>query len=123
MHKQFEDRLTIHIYNHFPDKCKEMDDARVRTIIQEGILRAYQYEITSERDIAKYIHLIFAFHENFDRDPKLPWAAKILNDDTLVGPSTRMECLFQESKKYPPKDNDNSELIEIISRQVQGQYT
>lgn len=102
MIKHFEDRLVAHVNSHFPDKSRELGDEHLRTMINNGVQRAKIYKVLFERDIAKYVHLVFAFHEDFDKDPELPWAAQILNDDTLVGPSTRMECLFQESKKYLP---------------------
>ncbi len=97
---QFEDRMVAHVHTHFPIKCQDLGDERLRTTIRKGVKRAKAYKTVYESDIAKYIHLVFAFHEDFDEDPELPWAIQILNDDTLVGPSTRMECLYQESKKH-----------------------
>jgi hypothetical protein len=102
LENRFKNRLAIHVYTHFPAKCQYFGEERVQAAIHSGVERAKGYGIVSERDIAKYVHLVFAFHEEFDCDPELPWAARILKDETLVGPSTRMECLFQEAKQHVP---------------------
>lgn len=71
MRNQFEERLVAHVQKHFPVKCQELGDERLRDGIQKSIQRAKKHRLESERDIAKYIHLIFAADLAFDEDPSL----------------------------------------------------
>ena len=91
--RDFERRMVLHLSQTFPAVCEPLGDAGVRESIQYGMQRAGSYGIAAERDVCKYIDLMFVFGRDFDKDPSLPWAAGILHDDDLGDASKRMEAL------------------------------
>ena len=96
---QFEDRMATHLNKFFPDICKTLGDGPLREAIQYGMRRAKFYHISSERDVCKYIDLMFAYGPDFDKDPALPWAAGILKDDTISDPTEKIERLYEHALK------------------------
>ncbi len=98
--RTFEDRMVAHLNKCFPSECRERGDPEVRAWIRYGIERASAYGITAQRDVCKYIDLMFVFGRDFDRDPNLPWAASILNDRALRDPTTNLETLYEAGKQH-----------------------
>jgi len=97
--KKFEDRMLVHLEKFFPMQCKAADETQVREIIRYGIKSAAQYGITAERDVCKYIDLMVVFGRDFDRDPKVPWARSILDDDRAKNPGVIVDRLYEEAKR------------------------
>ena len=87
--KRFEDWMVVHLNKFFPDHCKALGEDGTREAIQYAIKCAAGYEIVSERDVCKYTDLMFTFGRDFDKDPNLPWAGKILNDEALKAQPTK----------------------------------
>lgn len=98
--RSFENRMVLHLNKHFPDHCAELGDAGVRGAIALGIERAGEYKIVTERDVCKYITLMFAFGERFDDDANLPWAAGILNSKVYSNGTDRTEALYRRAKRH-----------------------
>lgn len=89
----FEDRALAHVHQYFTSRCEVLGTEGVREALQHGIERARSYGFTSERNLCKYLNLMFTFGLNFDLDPELPWAAELLG---LGGaPSRRMARLYE----------------------------
>jgi hypothetical protein len=61
--------------------------------------RAKVYDIDSERDVCKYIDIMYTFGRDFDIDPEIPWASKILNKKRQTGSFKKMDHLFKEALK------------------------
>jgi len=78
--KNFEDEMVKHLNRFFLDQCLQMGEEEVRKAIQYGIKRAAEYGILPQREICKYINVMFVFGRDFDKDKKLPWASKILQN-------------------------------------------
>ena len=95
--KGFEDRMVEHLNEFFPDQCETLGEPDVREAVQYGIDRAGSYGITSERDVCKYLNLMFTFGRDFDVDPRLPWAAAILNAGDVTDPTRKIERLYTEA--------------------------
>jgi hypothetical protein len=91
--KSFEDWMLVHLKNFFPDEYQALGDPEVRETIKYGIGKAESYSITTERDVSKYIDLMFALGQDFDTDPDLTWVQEILQDETLPDPEERMNRL------------------------------
>lgn len=89
----FSDNLATHLRQHFPDKCRDLGEMRLKTRIGEGIRQAAVYCMTSEVDVSQYIWLTFAAGFNFDRDPVMPWAREILMSFDL-DPEIRMGLIL-----------------------------
>jgi hypothetical protein len=93
--KRFEDRMDIHLKKFFPEQFELLGENGTRQAIRYAMERAAGYEIVSERDVCMYTDVMFAFGRDFDKDRKLPWAARILNDESLKDkPSEKTERLY-----------------------------
>ena len=85
MWQHFEDRMVEHVNQFFPRKTAKMEEAQVRAAIREGSVKATDYYIERECDVAKFIDLKFAIHMEFDTHEELPWVGEILNDNSKSG--------------------------------------
>lgn len=76
---KLEPRLMSHLREYFASSTRTMSDEEVVGLIRMGVDRAREHGIDTERGACKYLNLMFAFGEDFDRDPRLPWAREILS--------------------------------------------
>jgi len=97
--KDFEDRMIEHIANFFPKEFAKLGELNLREMIQYGSKRASSYGIVSERDVCKYLDLMVVFGRAFDADPTLPWVARILRDQSVKVPATRIGRLYELALK------------------------
>lgn len=97
--RSFHDRMVVHLQTHFPVHSQALGEPGVREVVAYGIERSRQYQIATERDVCKYISLMFAFGRDFDRDPKLPWAADILQNRVYQNGTDRVEVLYGTAKR------------------------
>jgi len=109
--QEFEDRMVEHLNEFFPRHCKAMGEEGVRQEIRHGVARARTYEITSQRDVCKYIDLAFVYGRDFDTNPKLPWAGRILNDPSFINASERTSELFETGREFLQKNPRASQKI------------
>jgi hypothetical protein len=79
----FYERVRYHLAKCFPDECRAIGEATVADLVRHGVERADHYGFKSQREIVLYINLMFVFGPDFDEDTDFPWAAGILNDETL----------------------------------------
>lgn len=100
MYKQFEDRMLIHLKKFFPDKYEALEKTKIKKLIRKGIKQASEYEIITERDVCKFIDLMFVLGKNFDKNSKISWANEILCDKSLKSPSKRIKTLCDKAIKY-----------------------
>lgn len=91
--RAFEERLAAHLRTYFPGQCQALGEAGVREAIVYGVGRAARWGFTGEREVCKYLNLMFTFGRDFDTDPALPWAAWNLGLGSP--PSQRMARLYQ----------------------------
>jgi hypothetical protein len=87
--------MEVHLRTFFPERCAELGEDGVRGAVAYALARAAQYDITSERDVCKFLNLMFVYGFSFDVDPELPWAAAILNDAQLNRSSVKMYLLMK----------------------------
>ena len=95
----FRERMVEHVHQFFPDHCAALGADGVRSSIDTGIEQAARYQIVSERDVCKYITLMFAFGVGFAADPGLPWAAEILQNQVYQNGTDRIDALYATAKK------------------------
>ena len=98
----FECRMVAHLNRHFPKRCAKLGEDGVREWIRYGIERARTYGIVSERDVCKYIDVMFVYGRDFDTDRRRPWAGQILNDPVIMPPAVRTNRLFRAARGSPP---------------------
>jgi hypothetical protein len=80
MRKGFEDRMVVHLNEVLPSRSAELGEEKLREEIRFGMESAASYEIVTERDVARYIDLMFLLGRDFDASPATPWARPILTD-------------------------------------------
>jgi hypothetical protein len=90
----FDNRMLTHLKKFFPAQYDGLGDERALDAVHYGIARAATYGMTSERDVCKYIDLMFALGRDFDTDPRFDWAQPILTNPGLPDPSARIELLY-----------------------------
>lgn len=105
MEKQFEDKMYIHLQKFFPTKYESLGETETGKLISKGIKQASEYEIKSERDVCKFIDLMFVLGENFDKDPSINWTSEILSDESIKSPSIRIKTLCDRAFKYQQERN------------------
>jgi len=94
--KRIEDSMVEHLRKFFPDECELLGEDGTRQTIRYGLKRAGEYGIISERDVCIYTDVMFAFGRDFDSDHQFPWAAQILNDESLKNrPSEKIDKLYE----------------------------
>jgi len=57
----FTERVRCHVIRFFPECCHELGDTTVKEWIERGSRWASAHGITAERDVCKYIDLVFTF--------------------------------------------------------------
>ena len=100
--KKFEDPTYLHLNILYPERCQDIGEPRLRRMIQYGIKRAASYGIRLENDVRKYIEVMLLLGPDFDKDPKFPWAASLLNDKDLGDPKVKATRLHETARKSLP---------------------
>ncbi len=114
--KRFEDRMVVHLNKFFPAECETLGDEGTRQVIRQALERAAGYGIVSERDVCMYTDVMFAFGRDFDKGRKLPWAARILNDESFKDkPSEKAERLYHVAM-------NNTEQADGIKAETEGTH-
>lgn len=125
--RNFEDRMIEHLREFVPRHFKMLEEADFRKIIQYGWERAKSHRLTSERSVRIYIQLVLMLGSSFDSDPQMPWAAEILNDESIQDETERIDRLHDKAWDYADYvaldygdvegDVDSSRFVEKI-RQI-----
>jgi hypothetical protein len=89
----FERWLQSHLRQYFPKQCAGLTDAELRQTVRTGIARGRRYGFVHEADLCRFTDILLVMGADFDSDPRLPWAAAILNDPGLARPGVRIEML------------------------------
>lgn len=97
--EQFEARLLRHVRRFFPGETRSLDRKALLGVCRFGTEKARAYGLRSERDLCKFINLLFVFGLEFDTSPRFPWARRILGKET-VGPTLRVNRLYLEALKH-----------------------
>ena len=98
-HFDMEGNVVRQLRPLLPRQYQALTDEHMRKTVRYGIDRAASYGITSEKDLARYVGLMFAFGLDFDRDKRLPWAAAILKEPTLADGSVKMAHLWEAGER------------------------
>lgn len=75
----FIPRGVAHVQRLFPAACEALGRDGVREAVRYGYDRATSYGLDLERDVHRYLTVMFVFGRDFDRDPAHPWAAEALS--------------------------------------------
>lgn len=95
-HRDFEDHVIEHVNICFPARCAALGVDGTRAMVLQGISRAETHELSSERDICKYVSLTFIHGLAFEDDPAYTWAARLLRDASHP-PTDRIDRVYAGS--------------------------
>ena len=82
---RFESSSIIHIKHAFPKHFSVLNESGAQAVVNHGRSRARRYGLNDAGAVLLYIDLTLLLGRNFDEDIQLPWAAAILNDQSLPG--------------------------------------
>lgn len=94
--RRFEDRAIGYIRSQFPETAVSGDDAELRKRVRTAVVKANSYGLTGERDILRYLHVMYA--AGFDFDTRCSWAEMILRDPELEPQSKTEELLLRAAR-------------------------
>jgi hypothetical protein len=98
--RQFEDSMVEYVQGAFPKAFNDLKEPRIREIIHFGWDKARDYGLKSERGVRLYVNLMFLLGGGFDTDPQLPWAKRILLDETVTDEVQKNDALYDEFIDY-----------------------
>lgn len=73
--KRFEDKMVAYFRRSFPERWAKEGEQRTRSRIRYGVERAAFYQIEEDREVRRYIHLMYGFGDDFDTTA---WAREVL---------------------------------------------
>ena len=94
----FEQYMYDHLRKWIPGECAELGEEGVRQRVRDGVERAARYDVLGQRDMARFIDLMFVLGPRFDRDSRHRWAGDILADKTLT-PTKKVDRLCTEANR------------------------
>lgn len=98
--RDFENEMVQHLASYAPKLCEVAGQISVRSAIQRGMERAERHGFENRGPMRLYLELMALYGCDFDSDPLLPWAARVLGDPTIPGQSERADRLHQEAIRY-----------------------
>ncbi len=97
--QRFVERMANYLQKTFPEKTESLGEAGLHEEIHRGMETAKQYQMVTEREVARYIELMFYLGCDFDTSPQTPWAAPILKD-RFSNAANRLRRLTREAGKH-----------------------
>lgn len=92
--QRFEDEMAAYLREKYPVEARKLGDPLLREMIRDGAESAKSYDITAERDVARYVELMLVISPSFDDSDETPWAYPILHDNRLTG-SKKIRALYE----------------------------
>jgi hypothetical protein len=89
--EDFLRRAAAHLREYFGADCTALGEVALRDAIRHGYQRASGYGLETERDLLRYLTLMFVFGRDFDVDPAFPWAREVLG--SASPPSSKTDRL------------------------------
>ena len=103
---RYAERVLAHVERFFPERTDELIEEDALWVVRCGIGRANAHGFFSERDVCKYVTLMFVLGLDFDRDGEFPWAAEILDPTVEREPFFRVDALFEKGVEALRRDPD-----------------
>jgi hypothetical protein len=90
--QQFRQHAANYLRNTVPTVCASMTEQHILQSVDYAMAMCQFHGFAREVDVLQYLNLMYVFGFSFDRNPKLPWVPRILNDRSK-GPQARLEWL------------------------------
>lgn len=100
LREPFVHRMVEHVKQYFPEDCAPLDADTLLEILRDGVIRAERLGFDTERDATRFLNLMFTFGRDFDRDPSLGWATRLLARASRANPASLMNRLYVEGLRH-----------------------
>jgi hypothetical protein len=81
MLERFIEKMLVHVHEVFPEETKDKDKQEMRDLVEEGVKRASDYEITEEPQVALFIDLMLGLGRDFEKQTSNTWILRILTKE------------------------------------------
>jgi len=98
--QRFLRQLVAELHQFAPWHAAILGDSGLETCVQFAARRARRYGFTNRGPIRLYLQMVFLLGAEFDSDPLLPWAGRILADSSIDGQTDRATQLYQALGEY-----------------------
>lgn len=98
-----EPKVISQLQKIWPKKCEDLQNRTLRQLMRHALESAKEYNITNDRGIMIYTGLMFMLGSGFDKDPQFPWAALVLNDESITNESAKVDKLYKEAMAFLEK--------------------
>ncbi|MEM7156325.1 MAG: hypothetical protein AAF799_25955 [Myxococcota bacterium] len=75
----FRGRARVHLREYFAEQIHALSAAQIDDAIEHCVQRGLTYGLRTERDLLRYLTLMFVFGRDFDGDARFAWAGQILS--------------------------------------------
>lgn len=90
--ERFRKEAAEYLKNTLPAVCAAMSEQHILQSVNHAIAMCKFHGFAREVDVLRYLNLMYVFGFGFDRNPGLPWAARILSDRSKR-PQARLDWL------------------------------
>jgi len=77
--RKFEGQMMRYLKATFPGKFKDWRESEILSLVRDGVRRAKAFSISSEKNVARYIHLMAAIDPGLDSLAEHSWMRPILS--------------------------------------------
>jgi hypothetical protein len=105
--RTFIERMVAHVERFFPASIREMDAADLRKTIRKEIEHAGRHGFVAQRDVCKFIDIVFALGRDFDENPEHVWAREILDEPEGADAPERMKRLTEAAISHLNRENSD----------------
>ena len=77
-----------------------MNEDALDELILEACERARSYGISTQKDVCKFLNLMFTFGRHFDTDPALPWVSPFLRSKSKAQGTLRINRLCRQALEH-----------------------
>jgi hypothetical protein len=92
--RQLEQRICELMRRYWLEACDALTAAELRELVRDGVTRGRSHGLASERDLTRFVNVMFALGFEFDSDPQCAWAVDVLRTPGVPA-STRMDQLCE----------------------------
>ena len=79
----------------YPQQYNALAKSSLKSLMELGQASAGRYGVGTHEGILLYVHLMFLIGSHFDRDPLHPWAAAVLEDESVTDPQQKARKLYE----------------------------
>ena len=97
---EYEKDMIVRLSDIFPKKAAIIGESSMHQLINEGLVKAAMYGITSKRGQSLITVMMFILGTAIDKEPFLPWVAAILKDPTLPNEAARIDKLYSAALSF-----------------------